>query len=79
MWWRARSGRVRGSCGGPAAEPGRVGGQVLDGVVVEVGGLDPARDAGLGQQPADAAGEGVDVGGGVAFGGPALAEHDVGG
>src|SRR4029077_12494109 len=37
------------------------------------------RDAGLGQQPADPACEGVDVGGGVAFGGPALAEHDVGG
>src|SRR5690349_15176951 len=77
--WRARSGRVRRSRGGPVAEPGRVGGEVLDGVVIEVGGLDPAGDAGLGQQPADPACEGVDVGGGVAFGGPALAEHDVGG
>src|SRR6266542_6955986 len=48
-----------------------------DVVVGEVSGLDPLRDAGLGQQPADAAGERVDVGGGVAFVGPAVAEHHI--
>ena len=66
-----------GSCGVLAAQPGRVGGQVFDVVVGEVGGLDPARDAGLGQQPADPSGQRVDVGGGVSLGGPALAEHGV--
>src|SRR6185437_1071229 len=40
---------------------------------------DAAGGAGFGQQPADAAGEGVDLGGGVAFAGPALAEDGVGG
>ena len=48
-------------------------------VVGEVGGLDAAGNAGLGQQPADAAGHRVDVGGGVTVVGPALAEYDVGG
>src|SRR6266851_821253 len=61
------------------AELGGVGGQVLDVVVGEVGGLDAAGGAGLGQEPGHAACEGVDGGGGVALSGPAVAQDGVGG
>src|ERR1700758_5741529 len=60
MRWSGRGRRVRCSCGCRAAQAGRVGGQVLDVGVGEVGGLDPARDAGFGQQPADPPGQRVD-------------------
>src|SRR5712691_2434489 len=79
MCCRGRSGRAGGSCGVLPAKVGGVGGEVLDVVVGKVGGLDAAGDAGLGQQPADPACHRVDVGGGVAVVGPALAEHDIGG
>ena len=46
--------------------------------VGEVRGLDPAGGAGFGQEPGDAAGEGVDAGGGVAFPGPAVPQDGVG-
>ena len=64
---RGRSGLCGAHAASCAAQAGRVDGQVLDGVVIEAGGLDPAGDAGLGQQPADTSRERVDIGGGVAL------------
>jgi hypothetical protein len=52
---------------------------VLDVVVGEVGGLDAAGGSGFGQKPGDAAGEGVDAGGGVSLASPAVPEDGVGG
>src|SRR5215831_12537089 len=63
-------GWLAGIGGFLAAELSGVGGQVLDVGVGEVGGLDPAGDAGLGQQPGHPAGERVDRSGGVALPGP---------
>src|SRR5215470_352204 len=76
--WAGWRGSLRDSCRAPvAAQADRVGGQVGDVGVGEVGGLNAAGDAGFGQQPADAPGEGIDLGGGVALVGPALAEYGV--
>src|SRR5271165_2920642 len=73
------SGGVGGSCClRPVPEFGRVGGEVGDVLIGEVGGFDPPGDAGLGQQPADAPGQGVDAGGGVALACPAVPEDHIG-
>src|SRR5271165_3188907 len=67
---------VRGLCRG-AAEGGGVGGQAGDVVVGQVGDLDAAGDAALGDQPAQPLVGGGDAGGGEALAGPAVAEDDV--
>src|SRR5262245_23041160 len=63
--------------GGPGAGGSGAGGEVDDLFVGEVGGLDAAGDAVFGAQPRDPACLGVDLGGGVALVGPAVAEDGV--
>src|SRR5215831_4190990 len=71
-WEDDRSGGIGGLL---AAELSSVGGQVVNVGVGEERGLDPARHAGLGQQPGHDPRERIDDSGRVALAGPALAEH----
>src|SRR6266516_4375614 len=60
-----------------AAQGLDVGDDAADVFIGEVGAFEPARDAAFGEQPADPAGFGGDVGGVVALLGPAGAQDDV--